>query len=219
MLSDPLQLSDITDESIDAVVWPLYWLDEAMLLLGGHIDAHTAGQRVAGDSRFSRFRTQPCALTLRWAVFDRHTADCDGVLLDDNGSAYDPADGPPHNPVGELLPEECSCLRDIGEHTGDDKFPRLVLSQTPGAVPVTVAYWKQTDWQDCDPACGCNSGRYDVRHEDLFAFVRALNLPGHDPDALDVESAWAEPAGDSTAAMFPLESVRTTAGSAPGAAR
>ncbi|MEU5476804.1 hypothetical protein [Streptomyces mirabilis] len=105
MLSSPLQLSDITDQSIDSIVWPLNWLDEAMLLLGGHIDAHTAGQRVTGDSRFSRSCARPCALTLRWAVYDRHTADCDGVLLDDDGTAYDPADGPPQNPVGELIPD------------------------------------------------------------------------------------------------------------------
>ncbi len=193
MLSHALQLSDITGQSIDSIVWPLNWLDEAMLLLGGHIDAHTAGQRVVGDSRFSQSCARPCALTLRWAEFDRHTADCDGVLLDDDGTAYDPADGPPQSPVGEFIPEECSCQRDIGEHTGDDKVTRLVSSQTPGAVPVTLAYWKQTDWQDCDPACGCNSGRYDARHEGLYALVRALTLPGHDEDALDAESAWAEP--------------------------
>ncbi|MGW3308326.1 hypothetical protein ACWDG9_17265 [Streptomyces sp. NPDC001073] len=219
MLSSPLQLSDITDQSIDSVVWPLSWLDEAVLLFGGHIDARTAGRRVAADSRFSWSGARPCALTLRWAVFDRHTADCDGVPVDDDGTAYDPADGPPQNPVGELIPEECSCQRDIGEHTGDDKFPRLVSSPTPGAVPVTLAYWKQRDWGDCGPACGCNSGRYNARHEDLRAFVRALNLPGYDEDVLDAESAWAEPAGDSTVAMFPLESVRTAAGRVTGAGR
>ena len=212
MLTEPLQLSEITDQPVEEIAWPLYWLDAAVLLLGGHLDGPTASQRLAGQSRFSRFRTLPCALSLRWAVFDRHTADCDGVLADEDGNVHDPADGPAKDPVGELTPEECSCVTDIGEHTGDNAFPRLVPSSTPGAVPVTLAYWAQTDWQDCEPGCGCHSGRYEGRHNGLYAAVRTLNLPGDDQEAMDMESALAEPAGDTTSAMFPLQSVVAAAG-------
>ena len=214
MLTESLQLSEIVEQPAEEIVWPLYWLDAAVLLLGGHLDRRTAAERLAGQSRFSRHRQMPCALTLRWALFDRHTADCDGVLVDEDGHAHDPALGPAQNPVGELTPDDCSCVTDIGEHTGDDVFPRLVPSTTPGAVAVTLAYWTQTDWQDCEPGCGCTSDRYEGRHDDLYAAVRALMLPGQDQEAMDTESAWAEPAGDTTPTMFPLESVLAATGKA-----